>query len=516
MIKQKSEEMQLEGNDPLMSPNSKRRNESTLRQLQNDMMGKARSTLSSLGDVLKGSKSAPSTPVASGPGHEQLYKLSSNELNLEDTEHQFATPPRSPKTQKDKSSLDFFPWSKTKGKESSKSVKKDKLKQQQSQLSDVHEEEFDDQPGNGNHFQASKTNMPMTGTVKKKSMTENMAGTRYQPQMHKSKMKYSMEYQEGTADYRSDNDLSRSMEDGIQYISRDNVRSGEKYYDSRPRSYNEKYTQNYNYMYNTRGHVEYDERYEDDMSQNTKSGRKSSNPSSPAPIKHILFNEENDILYYKDNQRPSKTKSMSEHFSKDKPKSVPFKASSTRDNRRAQDSTPMPIRKASRDEKPMTASHGNLEQATNRNVTKTQKNASNIDDKTRTSQKPVVSRPGLTRDYSIDYRYPSNDPHVDSSQYGNSSEFRSGRALPSTSDECSDKKSIKKICFQEPAYEDKTKCDTLPRSRKSIRKTECDHSINEYLDKEMLRPRSGSLDSDLEVTFIICFFFFKTKHFVER
>ncbi|XP_065074915.1 uncharacterized protein LOC135698740 isoform X2 [Ochlerotatus camptorhynchus] len=499
MIKQKSEDMQLEGNDPLMSPNSKRRNESTLRQLQNDMMGKARSTLSSLGDVLKGSKSAPSTPVTTGSGHEQLYKLSSSELHLEDTEHQFATPPRSPKTQKDKSSLDFFPWSKTKGKESSKSVKKEKLKQQQSQLSDVHEEELDDEPRN--HLHTPKTNVPMTGTVKKKPMTENMTGTRYQPQMHKPKIKYSIEYQEGIADYRSDNDLSRSMEDGMQYISRDNSRCGEKYYDSRPRSYNEKYTQNYNYMYNTRGHVEYGERYEDDMSQNTKSGRKSSNPSSPAPIKHILFNEENDILYYKDNQRPSKTKSLSEHYSKDKPKNVPFKASSTKDNRRAQDSTPMPIRKPSRDDKPMgnmNASHGNLEQAINKTVMKTQKNATNIDDKARANQKPVVSRPGLTRDYSIDYRYPSNDPHVDSSQYGNSSEFRSVRALQSTSDECSDKRSIKKICFQEPAYEDKTKCDTLPRSRKSIRKTECDQSINEYLDKEMLRPRSGSLDSDLE------------------
>ncbi|XP_021695361.1 uncharacterized protein LOC5566136 isoform X2 [Aedes aegypti] len=494
MIKQKSEDMQLEGLDPLVSPNSKRRNESTLRQLQNDMMGKARSTLSSLGDVLKGSKSAPNTPTsASGSGNEPFYKHSSNEMNIEETDQQFATPPRSPKTQKDKSTLDFFPWSKVKGKESSKSVKKEKLKPQQSQLSDVYEEEIDE-------LQSSRSNFPITGAVKKKPLTDNMPAARHLSQIQKPKNKYSTEYSEITSEYRDEHDLSRSMEDGIQYIHRDNLRFNEKYYDNRPRSYNEKYSQSYNPVYHTRGPAEQSDQYEEDFSQNTKSNRKSSNPSSPAPIKHILFNEENDILYYKDNQRPTKTKSLSEHYSRDKQKNIPFKTSSTKDNRKSQDSTPLPIRKASRDDKPMSAanlSHGNPELVSNKSGMKPYRTAI-IEDKSRMIQKVAVSKPGLSRDYSIDYRYPLSDTQLDSIPYGNTTDQRTVRSTQFTSDDLNEKRFNRKICFQEPSYVDKTKCDTLPRSRKNLRKIECDQSVNEYLDKEMLRPRSGSLDSDLE------------------
>nr|XP_019538676.2 uncharacterized protein LOC109409662 isoform X1 [Aedes albopictus] len=498
MIKQKSEDMQLEGIDPLVSPNSKRRNESTLRQLQNDVMGKARSTLSSLGDVLKGSKSAPNTPVTSGSGNEPFYKLSTNEMGPDETEQQFATPPRSPKTQKDKSTLDFFPWSKTKGKESSKSVKKEKLKPQPSQLSDVYEEEIDDEQ---NNFPTSTSNLPMTGAVKKKPMTDNIPSVRHQAQNQKQKHRYSNEYSEETGDYKNEHDLSRSMEDGIQYIHRDNLRCNEKYYDSRPRSYNEKYSQNYNHGYQSRGFAEYGEQYEEDYSQNTKGSRKSSNPSSPAPIKHILFNEEKDILYYKDNQRLSKTKSLSDHYSKDKQKNIPFKTSSTRDNRKAQDSTPLPIRKASRDEKPVNATsayHGNMDLTPNKPGIKPSRAATNVEDKTRMSQKSAISKPGLSRDYSIDYRYPSSDMQMESIPYGTTTDQRAVRSMQFSNDDSNDKKYNKKICFQEPTFDEKIKCDTLPRSRKNIRKLECDQNVNEYLDKEMLRPRSGSLDSDLE------------------
>ncbi|XP_062552141.1 uncharacterized protein LOC134217415 isoform X2 [Armigeres subalbatus] len=218
-------------------------------------------------------------------------------------------------------------------------------------------------------------------------------------------------------------------------------------------------------------------------------------------VTNVLSRKHNVLCLTMDNQRLSKTKSSSEHYSRDKHKTVPFKTLSTKDNKKPQDSTPMTIRKASRDDKMMTGTNASqcmIEPTLNKAGVKPFKPGTNVDDKTRTNQKTIISRPGLSRDYSIDYRYPSNDMHTDSSSYGKSMDQRPVRTIQSSNDDSSDKRYSKKICFQEPTYDDKTKCDTLPRSRRGFRKTECDQSVNEYLDKEMLRPRSGSLDSDLE------------------
>ncbi|XP_055591755.1 capon-like protein isoform X2 [Uranotaenia lowii] len=476
MIKQKSEDIQLDYADPLTSPNSKRKNESTLRQLQNDVMGKARSTLSSLGDVLKGSKNVPGGSNASSPSADSANKVICGETNAEGSEQSFSTPPRSPKTPKDKNSLDFFSWSKSKNKDIPKNVKKDKIKSQQSQLSDVNEEENEEDIKSD--FTAT-TKQTSTGAIKKKPGQE-ITISKYHNQ-GTSQRKHNTDYVESHGNYRSEYDFRRSMEDGLHYITRDNAQYADKYYDSRPKSYNEKYLQTYNYMQNMQ---EYDESYEDEVVTPSKGPRKLINPSSPA-TKHILFNEENDVLYYKDNQRYSKNK-PNDQLSRDKPKGPQPKTSSIKDNRKLYDSTPIPIRKISKEDKNLNVHAAST--ASDKNITKNNKTAVPIDEK-KSNQKAYFARPTLSRDYSIDHRTANNSGNLEANESNTNNNLRRHPA----EDYC-DKKMVRKICFQEPSYEPVTKSDTLPRSRKPV----ADSMINEYLDTDMIRPRSGSVDSDLE------------------
>ncbi|XP_055630984.1 uncharacterized protein LOC129771407 isoform X2 [Toxorhynchites rutilus septentrionalis] len=486
MNKQKSEEMQLECGDSFTSPMSKRKNESTLRQLQNDVMGKARSTLSSLGDVLKGNKNVPGGATM----YEQQYKSSSNDTFPEDMEQTFASPPRSPKTPKDKSSLDFFSWSKNKAKETSKSVKKEKLIPQQLQLSNVHKDEIDSRQENVSTVN-QRTRTSATGTIKKNSLHDsgNTSSLRQQ-----QKAKYAGQYVQDPCEGRLESEFSRSLEDVIQCTSRNNGHGGDKYYDSRPKSYIDKYAQDYDYMYDSRENMGYIPQYEDEVVSNPQYIRKTTNASSPTPNKHILFNEEHDILYYKDDQRLSKTKSVTDHHSKEKQKIPHTKHSSTKDNRRMQDTTPSFNRKVSREEK---LSPTNLPNAAfgygTTEHTKNQKQLGNAEDKNKLNPKSPHARPVLSRDFSVDFKHPVNN-----SKTGYNEPFESRAMRQYANEEHGDRKYTKKICFQEPAYEDKTKCDTLPRSRGHLRKNELDKHVNEYFDTDMLRPRSGSLDSDLE------------------
>lgn len=490
MIKQKSDEMQLESGDPLKSPSSKRKNESTLRQLQNDVMGKARSTLSTIGDVLKVGKNVGGSSSTPNQYQDQQQKTLTGDSFVEGSEQQFVTPPRSPKTPKDKSSLDFFPWSKNKGKDSSKNTKREKVKNQQSQLSDVHEEEIEDEDNKNAtsvNVMTAKGKSSVTGAVKKKSINDN-SSTRQQSQ----KNKYSSEFIEPSEDFKYESEFSRSMEDGIQYASRESIHGNEKYYECRPKSYNEKYAQNVDFMYNLNKNPQYNEQPE----QGSKCNRKISNLSSPSSAKHILFNEENDILYYKDNHRPSKTKTLGDHHTREKQKSVPVKPTTTRDSWKLQDATPIPIRKVSKDEKPnqpiLSNSQVNTDLYTLKGNSKFQRTTGNTEDNLKNNQRASSTRLTLARGYSVDCR--DSNSKLDSNKYGEVNDCRSTRD-PQNENESIDRRCSKKICFQEPTYDTRNKCETLPRSRKTTKKIDA----NDYLDFDMLRPRSGSLDSDLEV-----------------
>ncbi|XP_058829869.1 uncharacterized protein LOC131689086 isoform X2 [Topomyia yanbarensis] len=492
MIKNKSEDLRAECSNSLSSPTSKRKNESALKQLQNDMMGKARSTLSSLGDVLKGNKNTSSNSAPSSPLSETQHKTCSNDWSLEPMDYQ-APAPRSPKSPKDKSSLDFFLWSKSKNKEFAKSIKKDKLKTQPSQLSDVNEEDIEEEARKDlicEYENSPKAKNAATGTVRKTAYDTSTSAIRYQPHGLSQRAKYSINFDERSNDYATEAEFTHSMEEGIHYTARD---GSNKQFDGRPKSYNEKnmYTQN------TRGYQECDERYDDDSAQNIKNTR---NPSSPAPIKHILFNEENDILYYKDSQKPCKTKSLNEYHGREKHKGVPFKTFSAKENRKAHESTPMLQRKISRDDKSSLIPCATIpnEQSVVKTTKNVQKSAGHSEDQPKVIQRATYMKPTLSREYSIDYRQPTSSANMNLNQYAESADPLLVRQNQYQMEEPNDKKFSRKICFQEPIYDEKTKCDTLPRSRKNVKKSEIDKNINDYLDMDMLRPRSGSLDSDLE------------------
>ncbi|XP_050096304.1 uncharacterized protein LOC126578094 isoform X2 [Anopheles aquasalis] len=430
MIRQKSEDYHLDGGpssggggDGLTSPGTKRKNESTFRQLQNDVMGKARSTLSTLGDVWKTSKSTLSGGGGgSGSGGAQSgdqyhdtgggaggdgsdYDGRGGGPESAGYEGQFSTPPRSPKSAKDKSSLDFFLWPKGKSKDGSSkgSQKKDKSTKGQSAAQEATYDSSHPSGSKGRGVGQKEPPMsPGTGTIRKQTFGSGQGpgpgpGGRgppsnhhhqqhyqqqQQPQQqqphyqHSSRaMKYRYEYGESSGDdfrQRSldeTSEYSRSMEDNMAYVGRagdddmgedGDLRYDDRYYGAsgntpatpRPKSYNEKYSsqyydysQGYDHHHRPRSQrsqqqqqrpFDYDDQEEQQQRTElpTSSGNQSNlrkaqnanapggsasvnNPSSPAPAqKHILFNEENDILYFKENQRPSKTKSLNEHQSR--------------------------------------------------------------------------------------------------------------------------------------------------------------------------------------------------------
>uniref|UniRef100_A0A182NHL6 Uncharacterized protein n=1 Tax=Anopheles dirus TaxID=7168 RepID=A0A182NHL6_9DIPT len=423
MIRQKSEDYHLDGGpggnggggpggggESLTSPGMKRKNESTFRQLQNDVMGKARSTLSTLGDVWKTSKSTLSGGGGGGGGgsgsgggggqmmSEQYHDSGGGDGGGYDSgggdmqggvDAQFSTPPRSPKSAKDKSSLDFFLWPKGKSKDGSSksSQKKDKSSKNQPTAGGYAGEYDSKSRGAKEPSGTGAIRKPgpgpgaggRVGGASNHHAQQSVASNAAQHYQHSSRaMKFRYDYPESpgqTFRQRSldeTSEYSRSVEDNMTYAGRDDQagssgdRYGEYYSDAkgRPKSYNEKYSSQYydyapsydqHHASSSRSHprshqrnaFEYEDQEDHDdldvppVSQATGAGanttatsqsnlRKpagssgvpgtsnaSSNAAASPPVqKHILFNEENDILYFKENQRPSKTKSLNDHQSR--------------------------------------------------------------------------------------------------------------------------------------------------------------------------------------------------------
>uniref|UniRef100_A0A4Y0BLS0 Uncharacterized protein n=1 Tax=Anopheles funestus TaxID=62324 RepID=A0A4Y0BLS0_ANOFN len=651
MIRQKSEDYHLDGpgggagggGEGLTSPGMKRKNESTFRQLQNDVMGKARSTLSTLGDVWKTSKSTLSGSggtSSSGGGQmaEQYHDTGGGDGGYDGgggdmqggVESQFSTPPRSPKSAKDKSSLDFFLWPKGKSKDGSSksSQKKDKSSKTQ--------------PSSGYGGEPRGAKEPSaTGTIRKPGPGPGPGGSgarggppnhhQQQPStsstqhyQHSSRaMKYRYDYPDSPGqDFRQrsldeTSEYSRSMEDNMTYVGREEQgapstdRYGEYYSDSkgRPKSYNEKYSSQY-YDYSpgydhqhpssSRSHprsqqrntYEYDDQEDQDdldMPPSTAQGvstgttsttsqsnlRKStgaggtsgtSNTSSNAaasPVqKHILFNEENDILYFKENQRPSKTKSLNDHQSRTD-KQQQQQHSSTRGPAKsasypkdghhhhhlqqqqqqqlspAQPLQPAPsaLRKVSRDERhqqqqqqqqtpqqrsapttPSASNEPNIIRATLKleKLSSTGAPLGSTEQQQQQQQQSDSPKPkGIQKQFSTIVNLPrgmsSTLPRGGALEYGSKTEGRTGTIPEENMVSDSDKRTTgRKICFQDEPVDvsERVKCQTLPRStaRSSVRTStiksttepNIDPSVNEYLDTDMTLPRSGSLDSDLE------------------
>uniref|UniRef100_A0A182WIR4 Uncharacterized protein n=1 Tax=Anopheles minimus TaxID=112268 RepID=A0A182WIR4_9DIPT len=652
MIRQKSEDYHLDGpssggnggggasggGEGLTSPGMKRKNESTFRQLQNDVMGKARSTLSTLGDVWKTSKSTLSGSggtSSSGGGQmvEQYHDTGGGDGGYDTgggdmqggVETQFSTPPRSPKSAKDKSSLDFFLWPKGKSKDGSSKSSQKKDKASKSQAS----------TGYGGTKESSGT-----GTIRKPGPGPGGSGgprggppNHHQQQpsssstqhyQHSSRaMKYRYDYpdspgqdfQQRSLDETSE--YSRSMEDNMTYVGREEQgglssdRYGEYYSESkgRPKSYNEKYSSQY-YEYSpgydhqhpssSRSHprshqrnaFEYDEQEDQDdlemppspgqgantnttttsqsnLRKSTGAGGTSgtfntpSNAAASPPVqKHILFNEENDILYFKENQRPSKTKSLNDHQSRaDKQQQQhsgtrgPSKSASypkdghhhhhlqqqqQQQQQPSQQLQPAPsaLRKVSRDERqqqpqqqqqtpqqrsapttPSSSNEPNIIRATLKleKLSSTGAPLGNTEQQQQQQHQQSDSpKPkGIQKQFSTVVNLPrgmsSTLPRGGALEYGSKPESRTGTIPEESIIGDSEKRTTgRKICFQDEPLDasERVKCQTLPRSaaRSSVRTStiksttepNIDPSVNEYLDTDMTLPRSGSLDSDLE------------------
>uniref|UniRef100_A0A182LXI6 Uncharacterized protein n=1 Tax=Anopheles culicifacies TaxID=139723 RepID=A0A182LXI6_9DIPT len=661
MIRQKSEDYHLDGpggnggggasggGEGLTSPGMKRKNESTFRQLQNDVMGKARSTLSTLGDVWKTSKSTLSGSggaSSSGGGQmvEQYHDTGGGDGGYDTggdmqggVEAQFSTPPRSPKSAKDKSSLDFFLWPKGKSKDGSSKSSQKKDKSSKAQPSAGYGGEYET---SSSAKQSRGTKEPSgTGTIRKPGPGPGGSGARGGPPNHHQQqqpitsstqhyqhssraMKYRYDYPDSPGqDFRQrsldeTSEYSRSMEDNMTYVGREEQgglssdRYGEYYSDSkgRPKSYNEKYSSQY-YDYSSgyqdhqhpsssrshsrshqRNAFEYDEQEDQDdldtppspgQGANTNTSttsqsnlRKSagaggnsgtfntpSNAAASPPVqKHILFNEENDILYFKENQRPSKTKSLNDHQSRtDKqqqqqhtgPRGPAKSASYPKDGHHhhhlqqqqqqqpTQQLQPAPsaLRKVSRDERqqtqqqapqqrsaPTTPSAGN-EPNIIRATLKLEKLSStgaplgsteHQQPQQQQQQQSDSPKPkGIQKQFSTVVNLPrgmsSTLPRSGAHEYGSKAESRTGTIPEESIIGDSEKRTTgRKICFQDEPVDasERVKCQTLPRSaaRSSVRTStiksttepNIDPSVNEYLDTDMTLPRSGSLDSDLE------------------
>ncbi|XP_050073501.1 filaggrin isoform X2 [Anopheles maculipalpis] len=664
MIRQKSEDYHLDGpgqggnggsgpggGEGLTSPGMKRKNESTFRQLQNDVMGKARSTLSTLGDVWKTSKSTLSgsggTSSGGGGGQmvDQYHDTGGGDGGYDGgggdmqggVEAQFSTPPRSPKSTKDKSSLDFFLWPKGKSKDGSSKSSQKKDKASKGQPSSGYGGEYE-----AGSSKSRGTKEPSgTGTIRKPGpgpggsggsrggppnhhQQQTVTSNTQQHYQHSSRaMKYRYDYPDATGqDFRQrsldeTSEYSRSMEDNMTYVGRDDQggsssdRYGEYYSDSkgRPKSYNEKYSSQY-YDYSPGGYdhqhpsssrshpsshhrnaYEYDDQEDQDdldmpsnqgqgagnssttasqsnLRKTTGSGGTSGNSNtssnaaaSPPVQKHILFNEENDILYFKENQRPSKTKSLNEHQSRtDKQQQQhsgtrgPAKSASyPKDGHHHHhphlqqqlsptqplQQAPSALRKVSRDERqqqqqqqqqaqpsqqrsaPTTPSSVNEPTNIIRATLKLEKLSSTgaplgTSEQQQQQQSESPKPKGIQKQFSTIVNLPrgisSTLPRGGAIEYGSKAESRTS-TIPeeSTVSGDSEKRTTgRKICFQDEPVDvsERIKCQTLPRSagRSSVRTStiksstepNIDPSVNEYLDTDMTLPRSGSLDSDLE------------------
>uniref|UniRef100_A0AAG5DA93 Uncharacterized protein n=1 Tax=Anopheles atroparvus TaxID=41427 RepID=A0AAG5DA93_ANOAO len=673
MIRQKSEDYYLDagpsgsggGEDGgFISPGTKRKNESTFRQLQNDVMGKARSTLSTLGDVWKTSKSTLSGGGGGGGGRDapadQYHDSGGGDFDGgggggdmgAGVETQFSTPPRSPKSTKDKSSLDFFLWPKGKSKDGSgkSAQKKDKSSSKNQPATNVDYEPSMEASGKSRGAKEQPPMSSTTGTTRKpgpgpggrtapnhqhqhhhhhqqqQQQQQQPASPHYQ---HSTRaMKYRFDYaEEGSGDegfrQRSldeTSEYSRSMEDNMTYVGRDEHpqsqgadRYGEYYSESkgRPKSYNEKYSsqyydysQSYEHQHHAppsrsqarsqpRNKFEYDEQEEldDDVppaspgpstsiantavtttatgqsrlrktatggtgsgsSVGAGVGNAGSNPPSPASPpaqKHILFNEEHDILYFKENQRPSKTKSLNEHQSRQQTggRGPPGKSASypkdghphhqQQQQQQQQLSTAQgpqqpassSLRKVSREERSTQQQQQQQQQGQQRSAPSTPLGNTEPNiiratlklEKLSSTGTPLggggeplsVEQPkpkGIQKQFSTVVNLPRGSSNTlprgsGVLEYGTA---KSGTIPeePAGVSEGEKRTTGRKICFQDESVDvtERVKCQTLPRSagRSSVRtirqpEPNTDPSVNEYLDTDMTLPRRGSLDSDLE------------------
>lgn len=271
--------------DPSLSPVTRRKHEFRLARLQSEVMTRARSTLFGLGDVWK-SKMNGAPPTPPSPGATTTTTTGQNHPSA----------PRSPKNQNAvKNTFDFFFPKKNKEGSSVKIRKgnsENNLTLTQKHSSSNVKRSSDRGP---------KTNKSDSVKTDSKSGQSGKSSTKRDDRSRRFSRNQSVDvsemYQKNHGNHHGDKGsseiLSRSFDDGIHYLS-------DGCEDFRPRSYNDTFS------------------YLDDFDTETRSiydgdtlKRRSKNVASP---RHILFNDEDDVIFFKTSSCPDKSVKKSERY----------------------------------------------------------------------------------------------------------------------------------------------------------------------------------------------------------
>lgn len=305
MIKHRQNEVSSESNstdenitaqqvDPSLSPTTRRKHEFRLARLQSEVMTRAKSTFFGLGDVWKSKISSASQPPTS-TGNDSTSTL-----------------PRSPKNQNTvKNTFEFFFPKK------SRETTNTKIRKGNSE-------------NNLNLSQRSKSTNGRSKNIEKqlksyksdlKTETKSFKNLKRDERSRRFSRNQSVDISEFYPINKRHNinneknvteALSRSFDDGIQHLSEGSD-------DFRPRSYNDTFSFLDEFDNETRSI--YDEDFVKRQT-NSKNNEKSINSSHS---RHILFNDEDDVIFFKSSSCPDKSTKKSERYTSIDPfvKSMP-------------------------------------------------------------------------------------------------------------------------------------------------------------------------------------------------
>lgn len=240
---------------PQMSPNSARRKpEFRLTRLQSEVMNRARSTISGLGDVWKSRVNG----AAPGPNSPATPSTSSTH----------STPPRSPKSANAVKNTFEFLWPRSRSKSR---IPEGALK---TKVKDTSKAAQKGQKKSTDRRQSRSLNR-VDEKGRRLSRNQSVDISELQSRRHSRAEEF-----------------SRSLDDGMHYLSDD-----ESMYNGRPKSYNETFNILNDYDDFTRSHYDYYDQQKYERSR----------PKTPTQ-RHILFNEEDDVIFYKTSPSPGKQK----------------------------------------------------------------------------------------------------------------------------------------------------------------------------------------------------------------
>ncbi|XP_063702462.1 uncharacterized protein LOC134832387 [Culicoides brevitarsis] len=263
--------------DPSLSPVTRRKHEFRLARLQSEVMTRARSTLFGLGDVWKskvnGSASTPTSPVPPSSMGQMT-----------------TPPPRSPKSNQNavKNTFEFFFPRKNKD-----SVKIRKGNSENNLVLSQKPAKIGKRSSDRSSDRMPKKPDPKAKSQQQQKRGVDDRGRRLSRNQSVDMSEMAYKKNGNHAKDRSDV-LSRSFDDGIHYLSDSD--------EFRPRSYNDTFSFLDDFDNETRSI------YDGDTLKRRKTGEK---PVSP---RHILFNDEDDVIFFKTSSCPDKSAKKSERY----------------------------------------------------------------------------------------------------------------------------------------------------------------------------------------------------------